>query len=540
MDNNTTYLLIIATHQNPPLGRADIEDDLSCVCGLNKDILDKIESIVLLSSKSTCSNHEQNNFGEFSKVPIGLNEEKSANSTAKPGQTLSDSETKKDPQGKLDGSATAELAPVNSKSETPTPSSEPLNTNPGNGGKVSESQDIMLVIAKLTSEIQHLEAQIQLQSSKPKEDKNNLSQESNSQQGVLPLTTPQTTANSETSKPTISTTSTSTTLSSESSNPTIMTDFLTGLQRVPVNWDNEALIKLNQSQNVKPEDMANALQSTVPNVVSNIFFNIKNLTTQAEQNANNGNNGDKNAEPSSGKLTSIDGSSVSIVGDSSAQITAQGEKLFLLWIEHQIESLHLTASAANYIRKSGLNLFRRIVNQYVDRIQKIGGNVEQNVQKATQMALNNTQTLISYLIRNYMNFAGGLMQIIGEQVSRVGKHLDSTGETIAHISLNPFDIVSNVMESLPNPSEYAKYFRAFGKQLMGEIASYGGGGQTQSSPIELNQQTPGEIKQTTNAESTSTNDHTITATTNNNNNNNNHRPQGLINSLSKTLSSWIG
>lgn len=538
MDNNTIYLLIIFTNRNPPPGRADIEDDLSCVCGLNKEILDKIESIILLSSKPTCSNHEQSGIGEFSRVPIGSNEENSTNSAGQPGQTVSDLEIKKDPQGKLDGSAMTELTPVGSKPEGLTSSSELPTTNSGNGGKASGSQDIMLVIAKLTSEIQRLEAQIQLQSSKPKEDKNNLSQESNSQQGgSLLLPASQTTANSETPKPIISTTP------SEASNPTILTDFLTGLQRFPINWNNEALIKLNQSLNVKPEDMANALQSTVPSVVSNIFFNIKNLTTQAEQNANNG---DKTAEPSSGKLTSIDGSSVSIVGDSSAQITAQGEKLFLLWIERQIENLHLTASAANYIRKSGLNLFRRIVNQYVDRIQKIGGNVEQNVQRATQMALNNTQTLISYLLRNYMNFAGGLMQIIGEQVSRVGKNLDSTGETIAHISLNPFDIVSNVMESLPNPSEYAKYFRAFGKQLMGEIASFGSGGQVLNSAVELNQQTPGEIKQTTSSESTLTNnspanDHTITtATATTTNNNNNHRPQGLINSLSKTLSSWIG
>lgn len=474
----------------------------------------------------------------ISKIPPDSFEGSSRNPTAQPSQITSISD-EKDPQDKTDGLATSESSITSYEPSTkpPNSSSSESSTKPTNiGVQVSENQDILLIISKLTSEIQRLEAQIQLQNLKPNEDKNNTPSNSvsnHSQQSIPPLivyqntTNPSSNSNSNTPKPI--------TTDGGGSDSVVIADFLTGLQKLPINWNTEALAKLNQSQNVNPEDMASALESTVPNVVSNIFYNIKNLTTQTEQNLHN-KTGDT-VDPNSGRLTSIDGSSISIAGGSSAQITAQGEKLFLLWIEHQIESLHLTASAANYIRKSALNLFRRIVNQYVARIQMIGGSVEQNVQRATQMALNNSQTLIAFILRNYLNFAGGLMQIIGEQVSRIGKQLDSTGETIAHISLNPFDIVSNVMESLPNPSEYAKYFRAFGKQLMGEISSFASGIQQNNS--ELDQQTS-EIKQTNSTtanpasaatESSNKNEHAI---------NSNHRPQGLISSLGKTLSSWIG
>lgn len=239
------------------------------------------------------------------------------------------------------------------------------------------------------------------------------------------------------------------------------TGFLNGLTISPISSHNQALAKLNQSsQNVNENDMAHALESTVPNLVSNIFSNIKNLTMQTEQNPD---------RPQLTTLTSIDGSSVDIKGDNKDQITADGEKLFDIWLEHQIETLNLTATMANHIRKSAGVLFRRIIKQYVERVERMGGKVEQNIQRATQMALNNTQLLIAFLLKNYVNFAAGIMQILGEQVSRVGKQLDSTGETIAHMSLNPFDIISSVMESLPNPSEYSNYFRNIGKQLLGDL-----------------------------------------------------------------------
>lgn len=516
----------------PSSGHADIEDDLSCICGLNKELLDKLESIILLSSQSSCSNNAQSS--GTSKVPLELSD---GNSTTQLSQLNPTSAGNKDPQDKSDeSSAPGAITTQGSESSIMPPHSSESSAKPPSGGaQGSVNENIMLVIAKLTSEVQRLEAQIQLQNSKTTENINNLPSipvSSQSQQISRPSSMPsQSTANLDISKP-INSISTN----NGTSGPIIATDFLTGLQKVPINWNNEALAKLNQSQSVKPEDMASALESTVPNVVSNIFFNIQNLTTEAEQNLHN--NTSDRLDPNSGKLTSIDGSSISVIGDSSAQITAQGEKLFLLWIEHQIESLHLTASAASYIRKSALSLFRRIAKQYVERIQRIGGSVEQNVQRATQMALNNSQNLVSFIIRNYMNFAGGMMQIIGEQVSRIGKQLDSTGETIAHISLNPFDIVSNVMESLPNPSEYAKYFRAFGKQLIGEISSFASAG-LQNNNGELVQQT-GEIKQTNptpvnpslaTPEASNKNEHTIT---------NNHRPQGLISSLGKTFSSWMG
>lgn len=246
------------------------------------------------------------------------------------------------------------------------------------------------------------------------------------------------------------------------------TGFLNGLTISPISSHNLALAKLNQSsQSVNEKDMTNALESTVPNLVSNIFSNIQNLTIQTEQNPD---------RPQPNTLTSIDGSTVDVHGDSKDEITADGEKLFDIWLDHQLETLNLTAVMASHIRKSAGILFRKIIKQYVERVERMGGKVEQNIQRATQMALNNTQTLIAFLLKNYVYFAAGIMQILGEQVSRVGKQIDSTGDTIAHISLNPFDIISNVMESLPNPTDYSNYFRNFGKQLLGDVVALSNSG----------------------------------------------------------------
>lgn len=262
----------------------------------------------------------------------------------------------------------------------------------------------------------------------------------------------------------------------KSSEP-INSGFLEGLPTSPPPGG-EALIQLNQSQKVDTSEMQSVLELTIPNVVSNIFSNIQNVTIETEHHQDGGSDsGDE-----SGKLTSIDGSSIDVSGNSTEQITAQGEQLFVVWINHQLQSLHLTASVAAYIERSAINLFRRIVRQYVERVEKVGGRVEENVIQATQIALNNTQNLIAFLLKNYLNFAAGLMQIIGEQVSRVGKQLDATGETIAHINLNPFDIVSNVIGSLPNPSRYSEYFRAFGKYLMGEPSMSNSNSEQQQQP----------------------------------------------------------
>lgn len=279
------------------------------------------------------------------------------------------------------------------------------------------------------------------------------------------------------------------------------------------------LAKLNQSQQVDSSDIQNALESTIPNLVSNIFSNIQNITIQTENGGKypiQGSAINGNSESGNGNvLTSIDGSSVQLHGNTTEQITAQGEELFMQWIEHQIHTLKLTASMANYIRKSALNLFRRIVRQYVERVERLGGRVEDNVRQATQVALNNTQNLIAYILRNYINFAGGLMQIIGESVSRFGKRIDSTGETIANVNLNPFDIVSDVIDSLPNPSHYSDYFRAFGKYLMGES----------SDNSDNHNKDSNQDQQTSSATPP-------------------ERPKGLFSkamgSLSKTLGAWIG
>lgn len=266
----------------------------------------------------------------------------------------------------------------------------------------------------------------------------------------------------------------------------------------------------DQNNLVEPQEVQNAVESTVPNVVASIFTNIQDLAIQTAKNPNA-----PDSTAANNQLTSIDGSSAHLgMNDTSEQITAQGEQLFLQWIEHQIQTYHMTASMAVYIRKSALNLFRRIVKQYVQRIERVGGTVQSNVRQATQLALNNTQNLIAFLLRNYLNFAGGLMQIIGEQVSRVGKQLDSTGSTIAHINLNPFDIVSNVIDSLPNPSHYSEYFRAFGKYLMGES--------TQNNSEDQQQQQQQQQDQATNQD----------------------KRKGLFSktmgALGKTFGSWIG
>lgn len=303
--------------------------------------------------------------------------------------------------------------------------------------------------------------------------------------------------------PTITTTTTTTTPNA------IDSGFLQGLSISPSNTQNEALMKLNQSTKIEPQDMQSAIQSTVPNVVSNIFSNIQNLTQLTENGQTDGS-------------TPNQGSSI-VKGNTTAEITASGEALFLAWLNAQIDTLHLTASMANQVRKSSMNLFRRIVKQYVESMQKIGGTFEDNMRQATQTALNNTQSLIGFLLKNYINFASGLMQIIGEQVSRVGKQLDSTGETIAHVNLNPFDIVSNVMESLPNPTDYSKYFRDFGKQLMGQFMA----GQQQ----QQQQQQDDLTKVNDNTQDTG-------------NQASSERPKGLFSktmgALSKTLGSWLG
>lgn len=485
---------------------ANTEDDISCVCGLNKEVLDKLESIVSLSTKSECSANNQSNVENNVSEP-----DQSSQSSSTP-------EKKDDFQGDLkdpEKPAASSQSGLFGQPSQPTEGSADMTS-----GNVTNDQNIVAIIARLTSEIQRLEAQLHMSTTNIKPVNEASSQTQVSATSLPAISWPSTSFQLPTFQNLTSNFNSANTLSG-ATNSIHTFAFLQGLSKTPIELNNEALMKLNQSSTVKPETMASALQSTVPNVVSSIFLNIKNLTTQAEQNLNTG-----KGEASSDQLTSIDGSSVNIKGNSSVQITAEGEKLFQSWIDHQLNSLHLTASAANYIRKNALNLFRRIVNQYVDRMARIGGGVEQNVLKATQMALNNTQTIVSFILRNYINFAGGLMQIIGEQVSRFGRRLDSTGETIAHISLNPFDIVSNVMESLPNPSQYAQYFRAFGKQLIGEISSFG-----QNEP-------EAGSSQATSASPTTSNPTINESQTNNNIGT--RRPQGLINTLGKTITSWIG
>lgn len=242
--------------------------------------------------------------------------------------------------------------------------------------------------------------------------------------------------------------------------PVVNNGFLGGVEPVNGNVGSNG-----EGAKVDPAQMTNAIESTVPNVVSNIFSSIQNLTQQTIQNPN------QHGSPDSPMvLTSIDGNSVNLQhGGSTDEIMSEGEKLFLAWIEQQLSTLHLTASMAKYIRSSAVSLFRKIVKQYVDRVVKLGGSIEYNAKRATQMALYNTQNLITFLMKHYLYLSAGIMQIIGEELSRIGKQLDQTGNTIAHLNLNPLDIILKVMDNLPNPNDYSKYFREIGKNLIGDM-----------------------------------------------------------------------
>lgn len=249
-------------------------------------------------------------------------------------------------------------------------------------------------------------------------------------------------------------------------------NFLTGLLNQSTNL--EALSKLNSSAKIETNEMENALKLTVPQLVSNIFSNIQSFSLNSHQSIMSINHSIySNLDPDEPKkLVSIDGSSVNVSSQLNAtEMADQGEKLFTTWLDHYLAELQLTASMANHIRKNAATLFRRILVQYIRGVEKMGGNIQDNVRSGIQMALSNTQTLTTFLLRNYINFSAGLMQLIGDQVSRVGKRIDTTGDAISHISLNPFDIVSSVLDSLPNPSDLSKYFKSMGKYLIGESAS---------------------------------------------------------------------
>lgn len=467
---------------------ADI-DEGSCICGLNREVLDKLESIIQLSSQQTCSapasgNNNPLQSGQQS-AKSEISHEGGSPSVGSSVDTHQDLHVKPE---KVNQNGNPESSPKKDPSTTSTVTSSsksetPIKTN-------DTEQDMLLMITKLTAEVHKLEVQLQA-STKPSS--SNVTASSNSGQDDPSNRDDKT--------------------SGQAADPAAESGFLAGLPANPASSHNEALMKLNQSSTVDPQEMTNALQVTIPNVVSNIFSDIKNLTSQTSDHHQ-----ESNKRDDSGKLTSIDGSSVDTKGDSSAQITADGEKLFMQWIEHQLDSLHLTVSTANYIRKNAINLFRKIAQQYVERMEKMSGRVEENVLKATQIALNNTQLLTSFLLKNYLNFAGGLMQIIGEQVSRIGRQIDSTGDTIAHMSLNPLTIVTNVLDSLPNPSTYSQYFRAFGKQLMGDEST------SDSDDGKQQEQQEAPTKSTN-----STND---------------KQEKGLIRktmgALGKTLTSWIG
>lgn len=226
--------------------------------------------------------------------------------------------------------------------------------------------------------------------------------------------------------------------------------------------NNPTLAKLNASvAQVNSQEVSTALQTTIPSVVSNIF-------TSLEQSMQNAQLQPPSANATTTTLVSMDGSTSGALSANATleDVSAEGERLFLSWLEHQMTALHLTASMANSIRKNSLLMFRRIVDQYIERAKLVGGSLQDNVRRANQLALSNTQDLISYLLSNYVNFAGGFMRIIGEQVSRVGKQIDSTGSSMKHASVNPFDIISSVIDALPNPSTYSQYFRDIGKQLV--------------------------------------------------------------------------
>lgn len=249
-------------------------------------------------------------------------------------------------------------------------------------------------------------------------------------------------------------------------------NFLAGLANQSAN--SEALSKLNSSAKIDTSEMENALKLTVPQLVSNIFSSIQSFSLNSHQSVMSINHSIystiNSEEPK--KLVSIDGSSVNVSSQSNAtEMADQGEKLFTTWLDHYLAELQVTASMANHIRKNAATLFRRILVQYIRGVEKMGGNIQDNVRSGIQMALSNTQTLTTFLLRNYINFSAGLMQLIGDQVSRVGKRIDTTGDAISHISLNPFDIVSSVLDTLPNPSDLSKYFKSMGKYLIGETAS---------------------------------------------------------------------
>lgn len=422
-------------------------DEGSCICGLNLDILNKLEALIQLGSEQSCSAQ-----------------------SGQPQSVLSEHLLERDPQLEVvDGKPTSQesqldaISQNDSSSPSPNLDSDSVISDTSNTNLTSDSsdkgvdngQEMQDLISKLTTELHDLQIQIQTIKGRPKDTPPN---------NVNPSSSSLTNQNNNKADQKVP-------------NSAIDSGFLTGL---PATQTNEALMKLNQSSAVKPQEVADAVQLTVPNVVSNIFSNINNLTSQAGQ--------EEDRRDIPGKLTSIDGSSVNINGSSSDQIIAEGEKLFLKWIEHQLDSLHLTVSTANYIRKNAINLFRKISQQYVERMKKVGGKLEDNVLKGTQIALYNTELLVTFLCKNYINFAAGLMQMIGEGVSSVGKQIDSTGDTIAHFNVNPLTIVTNVLDSLPNPSDYSKYFIAFGKQIMGESTNSTDDNQKQSSPSQSQQE----------------------------------------------------
>lgn len=531
------------------------QDEGSCICGLNKGILDQLESIVITSTSSCSINKHQEPSSDqsiASAQPQARDPDAPVLSIISgQGNGVSEEETQTHEEIVRDDAVVTSLVPATTSITSLTATSdesheqsskvestntlkpdEQSSSQAASGGFTSLSIDL---VTQLTSEIHKLQTQLN-------------SIQGQQQQTVSSQTPLSSVVSTTTTQPSITSSSSSSygysfmqSINENTSKPVslevnqeqqmvngakvpngaqtiIITGFLSGLPASTAILQNEAMSKLNQSKAVEPTEMASALQSTVPNVVSNIFSSIHNLTLSTEQNRVPAD------EPNSGKLTSIDGYTVEIhKGDSKDDITANGEKLFTLWIEHQLNNLHLTASMANYIRKSALSMFRKIVNQYVDRMTRVGGSLEYNVQRATQMALHNTQNLISFLLKNYINFAGGLMQIIGEQVSRVGKQLDVTGDKIAQTSLNPFDIVSNVIDSLPNPSNYSKYFREFGKQLIG-----GGSSTTTPAPVgEVNPLLDDNKHQADESSNPSV-----------------ARPQGLITktmgALSKTLNKLLG
>lgn len=271
------------------------------------------------------------------------------------------------------------------------------------------------------------------------------------------------------------------------------------IQGLPSIFD---LPKLASNTIIDIADMNNALRATVPQIVGNVFSNLK-------QGMLSDSNGVANISAIN-TLTSIDGSNFDLSQSSSSNdIALVGEKLFLAWLDSHLLGLKLTTSMAAYIRSNALNLFRQIVAQYVDKAMKLGGSLEVNLKRANQLALTNSQELVGYLMNNYINFAGGIMKLIGEKVSWMGKQIDSTGESISTLDLNPMNTASKVLNTLPNPVDYANYFRAYGKQIMSDLRF--DTLQNKQNDISIKVETPMI----------------------------NTRPQ-LTNTLSQTISSWWG